>query len=188
MRTPLLLVGATCALTLTASLAAHAASAKDARPAAAEEKPPTMGKDKPEIEAYLKQRLATIRAANKAQLEFEAEESRLWQEHWNKVKDDRELFEVRVAKQRLNVFESLDSLEKAEHGKTIADYERMQDNVLSSFEAAQRAKMTAFFAAQTARLKAFAAKQEKDRAAFAADATGSWRRLKAVLAPSPPKR
>lgn len=144
-----------------------------------------MGKDKGEIEAYLKQRLAAIRAGNKAQIEFSSSDAQRWQEFWTKVKDERELFELRVAKQRLNVFESLDSLEPAEHGKTIADFERMQSNVLRSFESTQRAKVAAFFAAQMERTKAFAAKQEKDRASFAEEAEASWRQLKSTFAPPP---
>jgi len=183
---------ALCAVSLAIlPAAAHAAPAKApprpapaAEPASDADKPTSMGKDKAEIEAYLKQRLADIRAGNKAQGEFNAEESKRWLEFWSKVKEERELFEVRVAKQRLNVFESLDSLEPSEHGKTIADFERMQSNVLRSFETAQKSKMTAFFAAQAERTKAFAAKQEKDRADFAADAEASWRQLKSGLASS----
>lgn len=151
-------------------------------------KPASMGKDKAGIEAYLKERLASIRTRHKAQGDFNADEDQQWQEFWNKVKEERELFEVRVAKQRLNVFESLDSLERKEQGKTIADFERMQSNVLRSFETAQRAKMTAFFTAQAERTKAFAARQEKDRAAFAEEAEASWRQLKSGLASTPAPR
>lgn len=76
-----------------------------------------MGKDKGEIESYLKGRLTAIRAGNKAQSDFNTEENQRWSEFWNKLKDERELFEVRVAKQRLNVFDSLNSLER----KAFAD-------------------------------------------------------------------
>lgn len=151
-------------------------------------KPASMGKDKAGIEAYLKERLASIRARHKAQGDFNTDEAQLWLEFWSKIKEERELFEVRVAKQRLNVFESLDSLERAEHGKTIADFERMQSNVLKSFETAQKTKMTAFFTAQAERTKAFAAKQEKDRVSFAEDAEASWRQLKSGLASTPAPR
>ncbi len=171
------------------ALAATAAKSTPKTPKASEDasevKQASMGKDKAGIEAYLKERLSSIRARHKAQGDFNAEEGQQWQEFWNKIKEERELFEVRVAKQRLNVFESLDSLETKEHGKTIADFERMQSNVLKSFEAAQRAKMTAFFTAQLERTKAFAARQEKDRASFAEDAEASWRLLKAGLPSSP---
>lgn len=178
----------TALLAPAAALAAapkEARAAASAKPSASETKSASMGKDKGEIEAYLKQRVAAIRAGNKAQSDFNSAESQLWQEFWNKVKDERELFEVRVAKQRLNVFESLDSLERSEHGKTIADFERMQSNVLRSFETTQKSKMTAFFASQAERTKAFAARQEKDRAGFAEDAEASWRTLKSGFAPSP---
>lgn len=169
-----------------ASKKARTAPAPDA--SASEPKPSSMGRDKAEIEAYLKQRLADIRAGNKAQSDFSAAEALVWEEFWSKVKEERELFEVRVAKQRLNVFESLDSLERSEHSKTIADFERMQSNVLKSFENAQKAKMTAFFAAAAQRTKDFAARQEKERAAFAADAEAGWRTLKAGFAPAPTAR
>lgn len=191
MISPSRLFAAALAVLLLAPATASAAAAKKARPAPApaasegEVKPASMGRDKAEIEAYLKQRLADIRAGNKAQADFSAAESLVWEEFWSKVKEERELFEVRVAKQRLNVFESLDSLERSEHGKTIADFERMQSNVLKSFENAQKAKMTAFFAAAAQRTKDFAARQEKERASFAADAEAGWRTLKAGFAPAP---
>jgi len=162
------------------SKASKAAEADEAEEAPAG-KPASMGKDKAGIEAYLKERLTSIRARHKSQADFNDDEARQWQEFWNKIKDERELFEVRVAKQRLNVFESLDSLEIAEHGKTLADFERMQSNVLKSFEAAQKSKMTAFFTAQAERSKAFAARQEKERVSFAEDAEASWRQLKSGL-------
>lgn len=186
------LFAAALAALLLSPASASAAAAKKARPSPdaseGESKPASMGRDKAEIEAYLKQRLADIRAGNKAQGDFSAAEALVWEEFWSKVKEERELFEVRVAKQRLNVFESLDSLERSEHGKTIADFERMQSNVLKSFESAQKAKMTAFFVASAQRAKDFAAKQEKERAAFAADAEASWRTLKAGFAPQPAAR
>lgn len=194
MRSSSRLFTAVLAALLLAPASAGAAAAKKARPAPAPDasedagKPTSMGRDKAEIEAYLKQRLADIRAGNKAQGDFSAAEAVVWDEFWSKVKEERELFEVRVAKQRLNVFESLDSLERSEHGKTIADFERMQSNVLKSFENAQKAKMTAFFAAAAQRTKDFAARQEKERAAFAADAEAGWRTLKAGFAPAPTAR
>lgn len=150
-------------------------------------KPTSMGRDKAGIEAYLKDRLATIRSHHKTQGDFNNDETHLWQEFWNKIKEERELFEVRIAKQRLNVFESLDSLDQTEHGKTIGDFERMQSNVLKSFETAQKTKMATFFASQAERHKAFAVKQEKDRVSFAEDAEASWRQLKSGL-PSAPSR
>lgn len=194
MRSSPRLFAAALSALLLAPASASAAAAKKARLAPApdatesEGKPASMGRDKAEIEAYLKQRLAEIRAGNKAQSDFSAAEALVWEEFWSKVKEERELFEVRVAKQRLNVFESLDSLERSEHGKTIADFERMQSNVLRSFENAQKAKMTAFFAAAAQRTKDFAAKQEKERAAFAADAEAGWRTLKAGFSPAPTAR
>lgn len=169
------------------SKASKAPPADDAEEAP-EAKPASMGKDKAGIEAYLKERLSSIRTRHKAQADFNDDEARLWQEFWNKIKEERELFEVRVAKQRLNVFESLDSLEVAEHGKTLGDFERMQSNVLKSFEAAQKAKMAAFFTAQAERTKAFAARQEKDRVSFAEDAEASWRQLKSGLPTSSASR
>jgi hypothetical protein len=148
----------------------------------------SMGRDKAGIEAYLKDRLAVIRSRHKAQEDFNNDEAELWQEFWNKSKEERELFEVRISKQRLNVFESLDSLDQAEHGMIIADFERMQSNVLKSFETAQKTKMTTFFASQAERLKAFAAQQQKDRVSFAEDAEASWRQLKSGLPSALPKR
>lgn len=140
-----------------------------------------MGKDKGDIEKYLKHRLAAIKTAHNQRLDFVKKDTKEWESFWNKVKDDRNLFEVRIARQRLDLFESLGSLDSREHPTTISDFERLQNNQIKAFENAQRQKMQEFFSVREKRWKEYYAGQEKDRASFAAEVDASWDQLKAAL-------
>lgn len=144
-------------------------------------KPGHMGKDKAGIESYLKHRLAVIKSSHKQRLDFAGRDTAGWGKFWNKVKEERNLFEVRIARQRLDLFESLGSLNQKEHSTTISDFERLQTNQIKAFENDQRQQMQAFFAARDKRWREYYLAQEKDRAGFAADVDASWDQLKAAL-------
>lgn len=188
------LFATTLAVALAVALTgAVALRAQDAAEAEAEEEEATplpdkplgkskhMGKDKGDIEKYLKHRLAAIKTSHKQRLTFMGKDGKEWESFWNKVKDDRNLFEVRIARQRLDLFESLGSLESSEHPTTIADFERLQTNQIRAFEGTQREKMQDFFQARERRWKEYYVAQEKDRANFAAEVEDSWDQLKAAL-------
>ena len=132
------------------------------------------------FEAALKSRLAKITAAHTARMNFFAREGGIWQTFWTKVKDDRTLFEVRLARQALALFDSLASLDPHDHASTIANYEKMQSDVMKSFELQQKQKMADFFAERDARWRQFAADQERDRADFAAEGEAAWQEHKAA--------
>lgn len=140
------------------------------------------GIDKKRFEAYLQGRVAKIKDAHKVRMEFFTKEGETWKTFWEKVRDERQVFEVRVTRQTLDLFESLASLDPKDHPTTIANFERMHSDIMRSFEAQQREKMQAFFAEREARWKEFAAEQEKERTDFMAEAQSGWQDNKDQLA------
>jgi hypothetical protein len=144
---------------------------------------------KKRVEAYLAQRTRKLQEAHAARLEFSSRETLLWEEFWGKDRDARKTFELRVARQAVDLFSTLETLDPKDHASTVADYERLRGTMVRSFETQQKQKMQDFFAAREARWNQFAAAQEKDRVAFAADAESSWQDdknfLKSIYAPAP---
>lgn len=145
---------------------------------AAEAAPTPVAFEKGLLEAYLKERTQRIKDMHKGQLKFIADEVETWNQFWNKLKDDRMLFEVRIARQRLDLFESLASLDPRDQAPSISDFEKLQSNVIRSFELSQKQKMQDFFLSRESRWKDFAAVQERDRQELVVDAESSWREQK----------
>jgi hypothetical protein len=137
--------------------------------------------DKKRFEAYLKDRLSKINDHHQERMDFLAKEADTWNSFWSKVRDERKVFEIRITRQTLDLFESLASLDPKDHATTIADFEKMQGNVVKSFEMQQKLKMTEFFAAREARWKDFAAAQETERTDFLAQASADWQQSKQSL-------
>ena len=133
------------------------------------------------FKTYLQQRLAKIKEAHQSRMDFFAKEGAVWQAFWSKVRDDRNVFELRSARRILNLFESLNSLDRVDHPPIIAGFEKMHESVIQKFEDQQRQKMLDFFAAREARWKAFAVDQDKLNAEFVADGTTLWEESKATL-------
>lgn len=155
------------------------AKKKAAPKAAPQEAPAAGGADKTALEAYLRDRSERIRQMHKQRAEFIVEETNAWNGFWTKVKDDRLLFEVRITRQRLDLFDSLASLESHSHAPSLVNFEKLQADVIKAFEQQQKDKMTSFFTERDARSRAFAAQQEKDRLESVADAEEAWRDQKA---------
>lgn len=175
---------------LLAAHAAPAAAASRSKPAPSEEEAAVAGPSSPggvsasdrnRFARYLKGRLDKIQAFHKTRADFFAKETELWNAFWNKVRDDRRQFEIRMARQTLGLFDSLASLDPKDHAITIADFDRLQGNVVKSFEASQRQKLQDFFALHDTRWKDFAAEQERERAEFMAEALSGWDEQKAYL-------
>lgn len=183
-----------------ASILAAAASAAPAPKKKEKAEAPPPAEDAPEagktaadgkkrVEDYLAARTKKLSDAHAARLEFSAHENLLWEEFWGKVRDARKTFELRTARQAVDLFSTLETLDAKDHASTIADFEKLRATMVKSFEAQQKQKMQEFFAARDARWKAFADQQEKDRVAFAAEAEAAWQAdkdfLKSVYAPAP---
>jgi hypothetical protein len=132
------------------------------------------GVDKKRFEAYLKERLQKINEHHKQRMDFFARETGTWNLFWNKVRDERRNFEIRITRQTLDLFESLASLDGRDHPMAVGDFEKMHGTLVKSFESQQRDKMTEFFYGRDARIKEFAAEQERERAEFLAEAQAGW--------------
>lgn len=157
------------------------AGKKPSKESAAAAAPAAAPSSKKALEAYLKDRSERIKQMHKSRQEFIAQETETWNTFWNKVKEDRLLFEVRIIRQRLDLFDSLASLESNSHAPSLVNFEKLQSEVIKTFEQQQKDKMTSFFADRDARSKSFAAQQEKDRAESVADAEAAWREQKGSL-------
>ena len=141
----------------------------------------TAADGKKRVEAYLAERTKQLQDAHAARLEFSAHETLLWEEFWGKVRDARKTFELRTARQAVDLFSTLETLDPKDHAATVADFEKLRSNMVRSFEAQQKQKMAEFFAARDARWKTFTDAQERDRVAFAADAETAWQSDKDFL-------
>ena len=141
----------------------------------------TVGVDQAAMEAYLKERLARNVAAHKIQHEFMSKESEVWESFWDQARSDRSLFEVRMARQRLDLFESLASLRTKDYAGAINDFEKLHNNVTQSYENQLRQKMKDFFAEREAQWKAFAIAQEKARVDYVADGESGWQTQKTTV-------
>lgn len=139
---------------------------------------PQPGNDRQAIEAYLQVRLTNLQQSHKSQQEFGARLSTNWETFWTRVFKERKLFEVRIARQRLDLFESLTSIEPSAHASAMADFEKLQASVVRSFEDGQKQRLAEFFTQTMAELKAYSAEQEKARQAAAAEAAEAWRAQK----------
>ena len=181
-------------LCLSAAAAAPGSAPKQKKTAPAPEASADPAKPNAEdckkrIENYLAQRTKKLQDAHAARLEFASRETLLWEEFWGKDRAARKTFELRTARQALDLFSMLETLDPKDHAATIANFETLRANMVKSFEVQQRQKMQDFFVARDARSKQFADAQERDRAAFAADAEASWQSDKnyftSIYSPAP---
>lgn len=143
-------------------------------------RPRTAGRDKESIENYLQARLKAIKKVYRAQGNFGRRMKSSWDNFWNKVYEDRKLFEVRLARQRLNLFESLASLDRSSHPAALTDFDKLQNTQTKAFENDLRKKMAQYFSQLNTDLRDYSAKQEKDRQEFVTQANQAWKAQKAA--------
>lgn len=137
--------------------------------------------EKVDLDAYLRGRRLRIQRVHKARMDFMDREFEAWTKIWGKVREDRSRFEVRIARQRTDISESLSSLDSRDRQTALADFEKLQAGVINAFETQQKQKMQNFFSQKEARWKEFVLEQEKERAAFLEDAQASWKIQKEAL-------
>lgn len=157
------------------------APAPAAAPSAAAEDKATMNDGRKRIEAYLAQRGKKLEDAYAARAAFSAREALRWEEFWGQERDVRKTFELRTARQVVDLFSTLETIDAKSHASTIADFEKLRANMVKSFEAQRKEKMQEFFSEREARFREFAGQQEKDRASFASDADTAWAEDKEFL-------
>lgn len=149
----------------------------------------TMADGRKRIEAYLAARAKKLEEAYAARMAFSAQETLRWEEFWGQERDVRKTFELRTARQVVDLFSTLETIDPKSHAAAISDFEKLRANMVRSFEAQQKAKMQDFFAERESRFHRFAAEQEKARAAFASEADDAWAQdkdfLKTIQSPAP---
>jgi len=136
------------------------------------------GSTKEDIEAYLQRRLAKLKKEHDSQQGFGRGMTAAWKKFWSDAYEERKLFEVRMARQRLNLFESLASLSPDYHAETVANFEKLQGTQIRSFEDDQLKKMAEYMTRQMGDLRNFADEQEKGYSGFVAEADAAWRAQK----------
>jgi hypothetical protein len=163
------------------------AAKKKAKPAAAEESAAAPqpeeggGTHRKRVEAYLAKRLKKIQDAHAARIDFSIKDEQSWESFWEKAREERKTFEVRTARQTVDLFSTLEVIEPRDHATTIADFEKMRANMFKSFESQQKQKVAEYFAAREARWKEFVAAQERERVAFALESDANWQDDKLFL-------
>lgn len=155
----------------------------------AEDGKPSAEDGKKRVETYLAERTKKLQDAHAARLAFSSRETLLWEEFWGKDRDARKTFELRTARQAVDLFSTLETLDPKDHATTIADFDKLRGTMVKAFESQQKQKMQEFFGARQTRWTQFADAQERDRVAFAAEADASWQDdknfLKSIYAPAP---
>ena len=56
---------------------------------------------------------------------FSSREALLWEEFWGKDREARKTFELRTARQAVDLFSTLETLDPKDHAPTIADFETL---------------------------------------------------------------
>lgn len=133
------------------------------------------------IEDYLRERLGVAQKNFDDQKAFGGKVSARWETFFAEIHEDRRRFETSIAKQRLNLFETLTSLGPEFHDQAMADYERMQSTMLRSFETSQKKKMDEFFGRLLEDVKSYGVDQDRRRSELVAASNDAWKDQKTFL-------
>lgn len=133
------------------------------------------------VEEYLRDRLVIAQKNYHDQKSFGSKMSDSWEKFFAGIFEDRKRFETSIARQRLNLFETLSSVGPSYHSQAVGDFERMQTTMLKSFEASQKQKMDDFFGRMLDDVKSYAADQEKKRIELVNVSMDAWKDQKSLL-------
>lgn len=142
-------------------------------------KKPTDGKGM--VEEYLRDRLVIAQKNYHDQKAFGSKMSERWEKFFAEVFDDRKRFETSIARQRLNLFETLSSVGPSYHSQAVGDFERMQTTMLKSFEASQKQKMDEFFGRMLDDVKSYSLEQDRKRVELVDVSMEAWKEQKSLL-------
>jgi hypothetical protein len=113
------------------------------------------------INAYLTARLKQLQDSHRGQEAFGKKSAAAWADFWRQIYNDRKDFDIKMARQRLNHFQILDSLDPADRRQATADFEKTQAGLKRSFEVYQRRKLQEFFDQLATDVRNFSAEQGK---------------------------
>lgn len=159
--------------------------AEDEAPAEEEEAPKAKPKKrkadgKGMVEEYLRDRLTVAQKNHHDQKAFGAKVTERWDKFFQELFDDRKRFETSIARQRLNLFETLTSVGPGYREQAVSDFERMQGTMLKSFEGSQKQKMDEFFGGLLEDYKGYFLDQDKKRAELVASSVEAWKDQRVV--------
>lgn len=134
---------------------------------------PTSGKGM--VEEYLRDRLTVAQKNHHEQKAFGAKVTERWDKFFNELYEDRKRFETSIARQRLNLFETLSSVGDAYRSQAVSDFERMQTTMLKSFESSQKQKMDDFFGRLLDDYKQYSVEQDRKRTELVQASVEAWK-------------
>ena len=149
---------------------------KDSKKSKGEEEKPPMkaGSGQESINSYVKARLKELQTAKNNQTSFGRRMSNGWTAFWQQAYNDRKAFDLNIARQRIDHFKTLDSIDESDHRQAMADFDRLQTNLIKSFEASHRRRIEGFFDQLARSLKDFQAEQLKWNVEFMQAGMDAW--------------
>lgn len=152
---------------------------------AEEEEAPKPKKRKPAggkgmIEDFLRERLTVAQKNHHDQKAFGSKVAGSWDKFFAELFDDRRRFETSIARQRLNLFETLASVGPGYREQAVGDFERMQGTMLKSFESSQKQKMDEFFGRLLDDYRSYFVEQERKRSELVQSSVEAWKEQREV--------
>ncbi len=132
------------------------------------------------VEEYLRDRLTVAQKNHHDQKAFGSKVSERWEKFFAQLYDDRKRFETSIARQRLNLFETMTSVGPGYRDQAISDFERMQGTMLKSFEGSQKQKMDEFFGRLLEDYKSYFLEQDRKRSELVASSVEAWKDQRVV--------
>ena len=133
------------------------------------------------VEDYLRDRLSVVQRNWSDQKAFGVKMGERWDKFFAEINDDRKRFEASIARQRLNLFDTMASVGPSYQAQSVSDFERMQNTMLKSFDASQKEKMDEFFGRLMEDVKGYALDQDKKRSEMVTISMEAWKEQKVVL-------
>lgn len=127
------------------------------------------------VEEYLRDRLTVAQKNHHDQKAFGSKVSERWDKFFAGLYDDRKRFETSIARQRLNLFETMTSVGPGYRDQAISDFERMQGTMLKSFEGSQKQKMDEFFGRLLEDYKGYFLEQDRKRSELVTSSVEAWK-------------
>lgn len=132
------------------------------------------------VEEYLRDRLTVAQKNHHEQKAFGAKVTERWDKFFAELYDDRKRFETSIARQRLNLFETLSSVGPGYREQAVSDFERMQGTMLKSFDGSQKQKMDEFFGRLLDDYRSYFVDQERKRSELVQSSVEAWKDQRVV--------
>lgn len=139
------------------------------------------GDPKTAIADYLRERLTLADKSHGEDLAFGATVDERWKKFFDGLSEDRKSFETSMARQRLNLVETLSAVGPDYRARTIKDFEQMQSTMLKSFEASQQEKTDQFFGRLLEDVKAYQTAKERGRSELLDASLSAWKDEKGLI-------